>query len=87
MLVYGLVRGDRDLMGDGFRTTLVGLGLFVGFAFFFEGVVGISGHRIANADQVLPIVAIGLGVLLVVASLFGGDRERDRAARRERRRV
>ena len=77
MLIYGLGRGDRDLARDGFRTTLVGIGLFLGFAFFFEGVVGISGHRIANLDEVLPYVAIGFGVLLVVASLFGGGR-RDR---------
>lgn len=84
MLLYGLVRGDRELAGDGFRTLLVGIGLFLGFAFFFEGVVGISGHRIANLDEVLPYVVIGFGVLLVVASLFGGGR-RDRGDRRDRR--
>ena len=76
MLVYGLARGDRDLAADGFRTTLVGLGLFLGFGLFFEGVVGISGHRIANLDEVLPYVVIGFGALLVVASLFTGRRDR-----------
>jgi hypothetical protein len=82
MLLYGLVRGDHPLAGDGFRTMLVGLGLFLGFGFFFEGVIGLSGHRIANLDQVLPFVAIGFGVLLVVASLFGGGRRDRRDARR-----
>jgi hypothetical protein len=77
MLVYGLVRGDRELAGDGFRTLLVGIGLFLGFGFFFEGVIGLSGHRIANLDEVLPYVVIGFGVLLVVSSLFGGG-NRDR---------
>ena len=55
MLIYGLARGDRELAADGFRTTLVGLGLFLGFALFFEGVVGMSGHQIANLDEVLPV--------------------------------
>ena len=76
MLIYGLARGDRELAADGLRTTLVGLGLFLGFALFFEGVVGISGHRIANLDEVLPYIVIAFGVLLVVASLFGGRRDR-----------
>lgn len=76
MLVYGLARGDRELAADGFRTALVGIGLFLGFALFFEGVVGISGHRIPNLEEVLPYVVIGFGVLLVVASLFGGRRDR-----------
>ena len=40
MLLYGLVQRDGELARDGFRTTLVGLGLFLGFALFFEGVIG-----------------------------------------------
>ena len=84
MLVYGLVRGDTELAGDGFRTLLVGIGLFLGFGFFFEGVIGLSGHRIANLDEVLPYVVIGFGVLLVVSSLFGGG-SRDRRHRRDQR--
>ena len=59
-----------------------GVGLFLGFAFFFEGVIGLSGHRIANLDEVLPYVVIGFGVLLVVSSLFGGG-NRDRRHRRD----
>jgi hypothetical protein len=81
MLAYGLVRGDGDLVSDGVRATLTGLGLFLGFALFFEGVIGLSGHRIANLDQVLPYAAIALGVVLIVASFFVGPR----ASRRERR--
>ncbi len=82
MLIYGGVHGDHELAADGFRTFLVGIGLFLGFAFFFEGVIGISGHSIPNVDEVLPYVVIGFGVLLVVASLFGGGR--DRGDRRQR---
>jgi hypothetical protein len=83
ILLYGLVRGDHELASDGLRTFLVGIGLFLGFALFFEGVIGISGHRVANLDEVLPYVLVGFGVLLVVASLFVGPRDRgDRRASR-----
>jgi len=71
MLAYGLVKGDRSIAGDGLRTMLVGLGLFLGFALFFEGVIGLSGERVAGLDQVLPYVVIGLGALLVVLSFRG----------------
>lgn len=86
MLLYGGVRGDRDLAADGLRTLLTGLGLFLGFGLFFEGVIGISGHRIENLDQVLPYAVIGLGVLLVVLSLLDGGRASRREARRDARR-
>ena len=71
MLLYGLVHRDGQLVGNGFRTMLVGLGLFLGFALFFEGVIGLSGTPIANLDQVLPYAIVGLGVLLVVLSFTG----------------
>ncbi len=76
MLLYGLVRGERSLIAEGARVTLVGLGLFLGFGLFFEGVVGLSGNRIANLDEVLPYAAIGLGLLLVLVSFLGGGRRR-----------
>jgi hypothetical protein len=82
MLLYGLVHRDGELVGDGLRTTLVGIGLFLGFALFFEGVIGLSGDPFPNLDQVLPYAVIALGVLLVVLSLFGvgrgGERGRPR---------
>lgn len=76
MLLYGLVQRDRELVADGVRLTLIGLGLFLGFAFFFEGVIGLSGNPIANLDEILPYALVGLGVLMVVASLFTGSRRR-----------
>jgi hypothetical protein len=71
MLLYGLARGDGDLARDGLRTTLVGLGLFVGFGLFFEGVLGLSGQEFVNAREILPYGAIALGVVLVLASFLG----------------
>lgn len=79
MLLYGGVHGDRGLVSEGFRMTLTGIGLFLGFGLFFEGVIGVSGHRIANLDEVLPFAVIALGLLLVVLSLFGGGRRSRRA--------
>ena len=95
MLAYGAVHRDGDLLRDGLGATVTGLGLFVGFGIFFEGVVGISGHRIENLDRVLPYAAIGLGLLLVVLALVDGgrsdpwrdQRRAERRAARERRRA
>jgi amino acid transporter len=77
MLFYGLVHRDRELAADGLRTTVVGLCLFFGFAFFFEGVIGLSGKPLDNAQAILPYVAIGIGILLVVISFVSGGRRRD----------
>ena len=80
MLVYGLAQRDGELVSDGMRTTFVGLVLFAAFALFFEGVLGVNGYAIPNLDEVLPYLAIALGVVLVVVSLFTGRRRGDRGA-------
>jgi hypothetical protein len=92
MLVYGVAHRDRELIRDGLSTTLTGIGLFVGFGIFFEGVIGISGHRIEHLDQVLPFVAIGLGVLLIAMAFLDGGRgdswrDQRRAERKAQRRA
>ncbi len=78
MLLYGAVHRDGDLVGDGLRSTLTGVALFAGFAFFFEGVIGLNGHPLGRLDEILPYALIGLGALFVVVSLLGGKRSRDR---------
>jgi hypothetical protein len=77
MVLYGITRGDRDLTVNGTRTLLTGLGLFFGFALFFEGAIGLSGGRIPMADVVLPLVAVGIGIALLVLSVV---RRSDRPA-------
>jgi len=71
MLFYGLVRRDGELARDGLRTTLVGLALFIGLGLFFEGVLNLSGLEFANVREILPYAAVGLGVVLVLASFAG----------------
>ena len=77
MLLYGVTRGDRELAANGLRTLLVGLGLFFGFALFFEGALRLNGGRIPAVDVVLPVVAVGIGLALLVLSV---TRRNDRAA-------
>ena len=72
MLLYGLARRDGELARDGLRTTLVGIGLFIGFAFFFEGVLGLSGRQFTNVREVAPYIAIVFGVVLVFGAFLTG---------------
>lgn len=65
MFVFGLARGYGDVRSGGLRTILVGVGLFLGFAFFFEGVIGLSGNRIADLDTILPVALVALGVIVL----------------------
>ncbi len=72
MLLYGLARRDGELARDGLRTTLVGIGLFIGFAFFFEGILGLSGREFPNVREAAPYVSIVFGVLLVISAFVTG---------------
>lgn len=74
LLLYGLLTRQPDLVRGGATTTLVGLGLFVGFAFFFEAVIGLSGARLAGLDVLFAAALVLLGGAIVAASLLGGRR-------------
>jgi hypothetical protein len=73
VLLSGLVQGDRELLRNGLRVTLVGAALFaVGFV-FFEGVIGLSGDRPAIIETwVLPVFLIGLGLLVAARGFLRG---------------
>lgn len=66
----------RDLALAGAWALLVGLALFLGFAFFFESVIGLSGGRIRGLDAVLAAGLVVLGVVIVVFSLRPARRAR-----------
>lgn len=67
--LVGLARHDRAQAQNGKRAALVGLGLFVGFGAFFEGVVRISGIDWGPAEIVLPVILIIAGVVLLAFRL------------------
>jgi hypothetical protein len=68
MLLSGIAQGDRELATEGARTALVGVGLFLGFGIFFEGVVGLSGGGGLFAE---PFVAAALVVIGIVVMIWG----------------
>jgi hypothetical protein len=74
MALYGLLRGQPDYVSNGARQLGAGLGLFVAFGLFFEGVIGLSGDPFLVGSDYLPIVLIAIGVLLLVWSLLRGRR-------------
>src|SRR5262245_12297984 len=74
MLLFGTFTGRPDLVTAGLRLAGIGLALFVGFAIFFEGVIGLSGERTPPLEGILPIALIALGVILVGGSLVGRRR-------------
>jgi hypothetical protein len=74
LLVYGTLTRQRDIAVSGGGTLLVGLALFLGFAFFFEAVIGLSGDRIAGLDVLLAAGVVLLGVVIVAFGLLGGGR-------------
>jgi hypothetical protein len=71
LLLFGTFTGRRDLAASGWRLIGIGLALFVGFAIFFEGVIGLSGDGPPPLEGLVPIALIALGAILVVGSLIG----------------
>lgn len=74
MALYGLIRGQPDFVGLGVRQVGAGLGLFVAFGLFFEGVIGLSGDPFLVGSDYLPIALIGIGVLFLLWSVLRGRR-------------
>jgi hypothetical protein len=71
LALYGLLHRRWDLLDAGLRTAAVGLGLFVGFGLFFENLIGIDeGSRGTALRDVLPLMAVGLGVVIVIVNLI-----------------
>ncbi len=75
-VLYGLLTGQRDLVRNGMPILLTGVGLFVGFGLFFEGVLHMSGAAFPLAEPILAGGLVILGVAILAMGLFG---RRDRA--------
>jgi len=71
LTLYGLLHRRWDLLDAGLRTAAVGLGLFIGFGLFFENIIGIDeDNRNAALRNALPVMAIGLGVVIVILNMI-----------------
>jgi hypothetical protein len=73
MLAYGLAHRDATLVRGGSRSLLSGVGLFLAFGLFFEGVIGLSGQPFLSTD-VGPFALIAIGVAVIGFGLIRGTR-------------
>ena len=74
MFLFGTFTDRPDLRTAGLRLAGIGLALFIGFALFFEGVIGLSSDGRPPLEGLLPIALIALGAILVGGSVFGRRR-------------
>jgi hypothetical protein len=74
LVIYGLLAGERDSLRAGVPVLLTGLGLFLGFGFFFEGILGLSGGRIPGFENAFAIGLIVLGVVVLGFGALGRRR-------------
>ena len=70
LALWGVRSGDSKDVRNGFWGFLGGLAFFAVGYLFFEGVIGISGERLALDDWVLPAVVIGIGVVILIRGLM-----------------
>jgi hypothetical protein len=73
MAGYGLFRRDRSLVTSGLRSIAAGVGLFLAFGLFFEGIVGLSGQSFLTTE-VGPYVLIAAGLAVVALGLVRSRR-------------
>ncbi len=70
LVAYGLVTGHRESVRAGLPILGVGLGLFLGFGIFFEGVLGLNGSAIVGAESLLAGGLVVLGLVLLAGGLL-----------------
>jgi hypothetical protein len=70
-VLYGLLTGQRDIARGGVPILLTGLGLFIGFGLFFEGLLNLNGAN-GLAEPLLAAALVGLGIVVILLGLFRG---------------
>ena len=71
MALWALLHRRWDLFDAGVKSFATGLGLFVGFGLLFENIMGLDNSQSTVAlRDALPIMAVGLGVLIVLWNLL-----------------
>jgi hypothetical protein len=73
-MIYGSLKGKKEMVVNGGRSALVGAALFVVGAFFFELVVGISGFGLGLGGFGWPLWLVIVGIVLLVGGLLYGRR-------------
>jgi hypothetical protein len=69
-IVYGSLKGRKEMVTTGGRSTLIGAALFVVGAFFFELVVGISGLGLGLDGFAWPLGLVMVGIVLLVGGFL-----------------
>jgi hypothetical protein len=69
-MIYGSLKGRKDMVASGGRLALTGAVLFALGAFFFELVLGISGLGIGFGRFGWPLGLVIVGTLLLVGGLL-----------------
>lgn len=70
LTLYGLLARSQDSLQAGIPVLLTGIGLFLGFGFFFEGVLGLSGRRLFD-ETVFAVGLVVLGVIVLGLGFVG----------------
>ena len=76
MAGYGLVRRDSSLVTTGLRSIAAGVGLFLAFGLFFEGLIGLSGQPFLTTE-LGPYILIAIGLAVVGLGLARSRRPAD----------
>jgi len=71
LVIYGLLAGERDSLRAGVPVLISGLGLFLGFGFFFEGILGLSGARFVGFENAFAVGLVVLGIIVLVLGVVG----------------
>jgi hypothetical protein len=75
--LQGVWTGQQPLVAVGPRLVMIGLVLFVGFAFMFEVIIDLRGLMVSESGRsVAPILLIAFGVLFLMRAGFGSAIER-----------
>ncbi|MGD0249168.1 MAG: hypothetical protein ABSB75_08965 [Candidatus Limnocylindrales bacterium] len=70
LTLWGLIHRRWDLFDAGVQAAAAGFGLFVVLGLFFENVLGLDGAHGSVLRNTLPVMAVGLGVLVVIWNLL-----------------
>jgi hypothetical protein len=69
-MLYGSLKGRKEMVASGRRLALIGAALFLVGAFFFELVVGIGGFGFGLGRFGWPLGLVIVGILLLVGGLL-----------------